>query len=481
MAITKIIKIKANPKAAIKYITNPAKTEDSLLVSYSGCSKENADVMFNLALMNKDRKHKKDEVLAYHFIQSFSPTDDITPEKAHELGMKFMERTFEGKYAFVCSTHIDKGHIHNHFVMCASERAMTGRKLNDNLALLHQIQRNSDELCREYSLSTIERKQRKGKNYKEWIEDKNSPEGSNKTRLRKLIDKTIMEAKDFDDFIERLKSANIEIGNGNSKKYGTVTKYKFPEEKNFHRGYSLGKFYTDDNIQKRITRHNAHLESQKAKQEERKAKKKAAYDAMTPGEKILDKGKLKIKSIRDTAASEISRNKNGLNRWTNIQNARRMQEIQKLLHDRYGIDYTSVKGHISEIKADNNRISADIQSSKKQIDELRQFIADCTTYRKLRIYDKNMEKSPNPESYYQEHDTLIDAYHDALFALEQRRINPAEITVERIKIMQNCLEQAELEVKKLEEQQRQNEREMQELQGYQKEIEVYTGQKRERI
>jgi hypothetical protein len=315
MAITKIIKIKANPKAAIKYITNPAKTDDSLLVSYSGCSKENADVMFNLATMNKDRKHKKDEVLAYHFIQSFSPTDDITPEKAHELGMKFMERTFGGKYAFVCSTHIDKGHIHNHFVMCASERAMTGRKLNDNLALLHLIQRNSDELCREYGLSTIERKQGKGKNYKEWLEDKNSPAGSNKTRLRKLIDKIIMEAKNFDDFIERLKSANIEIGYGNSKKYGTVTKYRFPEEKNFHRGYSLGKFYTDDNIRKRITRHNAYLESQKAKQEERKTKKKAAYDAMTPGEKILDKGKLKIKSIRDTAASEISRNKNGLNRW----------------------------------------------------------------------------------------------------------------------------------------------------------------------
>ena len=64
----------------------------------------------------------------------------------------------------------------------------------------------------------------------------------------------LMEAVSFEDYINRLKAQNIIIETGNSKKYGTVTKYRFSVEQRFHRGYSLGSFYTDDNIKKRISR-----------------------------------------------------------------------------------------------------------------------------------------------------------------------------------------------------------------------------------
>ena len=94
-----------------------------------------------------------------------------------------------------------------------------------------------------------------------------------------------MEAVSFEDYINRLKAQNIIIETGNSKKYGTVTKYRFSVEQRFHRGYSLGSFYTDDNIKKRISRRQDYLKTQKKKAEERKEKRKAAYDAMSPGEK----------------------------------------------------------------------------------------------------------------------------------------------------------------------------------------------------
>lgn len=94
-----------------------------------------------------------------------------------------------------------------------------------------------------------------------------------------------MEAVSFEDYINRLKAQNIIIENGNSKKYGTVTKYRFSVEQRFHRGYSLGSFYTDDNIKKRISRRQDYLKTQKKKAEERKEKRKAAYDAMSLGEK----------------------------------------------------------------------------------------------------------------------------------------------------------------------------------------------------
>ena len=237
MAITKIIKVKVNTNAAINYVRDPDKTNERLLVSYDGCSESNIELCFKMALANKTRNQNCSSVLAYHFIQSFAPTDEVTPEQAHELGMKFMEQTFGGKYSFVCATHVDKGHIHNHFVMCSAERGMTGMRLDDNLTLLHTIQKNNDELCLQYGLSVIDKKRSKGKNYREWFEDKSNPSGSKKTQLRKLMDKTIMEAVSFEDFINRLKAQNIIIVTGNSKKYGTVTKYRFTDEQRFHRGY----------------------------------------------------------------------------------------------------------------------------------------------------------------------------------------------------------------------------------------------------
>lgn len=482
MAITKIIKVKVNTKACIKYISNPHKTNDELLVSYMGCDKENAAGMFDLALLANGRKALDDQnIKAYHFIQSFAPTDEVTPEKAHQIGMEFMKRTFDEKYAFVCSTHIDKGHIHNHFVMCAAERSMSGKKLDDNLSLLHKIQKINDEICRENGLSVIEKKRGKSKSYKEWLEEKENPDGSTKTKLRKLIDKTIMESSDFDDFINRLKAQGIEIDSGNSKKYGTVTKYKFPEEKRFHRGYSLGTFYSDQNLKKRIDRHIKFLADQETKKALRKEAAKQKKAAMTPGQKKLDKSSLKISKIREVDSTSITKDTIGLSRWTNKQNALRFQKIMDEVHEKYGIAYTDIKGHISSLRADNNRLSSEISKSKKDAEELRQFIESCVAYKRYKIYAINEGKAENPEKYYEDHDTQLDAFHDAVFALEQRNIDVDSISTESIKILQQRLKDTEDEIQKQEELKRQNERDLKELSDYQKEIDTYLGRKNDEI
>ena len=93
-----------------------------------------------------------------------------------------------------------------------------------------------------------------------------------------------MEAVSFEDYINRLKAQNIIIETGNSKKYGTVTKYRFSVEQRFHRGYSLGSFYTDDNIKMRTSSLQPDLKTHKKKAEERKGKRKAPYDIMSPRE-----------------------------------------------------------------------------------------------------------------------------------------------------------------------------------------------------
>ena len=57
-------------------------------------------------------------VLARHLIQSFLP-GETSPEMAHQIGMELCKKILKDEYEFVLSTHIDKGHIHNH-IICAS-------------------------------------------------------------------------------------------------------------------------------------------------------------------------------------------------------------------------------------------------------------------------------------------------------------------------------------------------------------------------
>lgn len=122
MAITKVISVKVNPKACIDYVINKDKTEEQTLVSCHKCSTHSADAIFKIANSKHTRKQREDQkpTLAFHFIQSFPPDENITPEKDHEIGQKYIEELLGGKYSFVMSTHVDKGHIHNHFCLFAS-------------------------------------------------------------------------------------------------------------------------------------------------------------------------------------------------------------------------------------------------------------------------------------------------------------------------------------------------------------------------
>ena len=115
MAVTKTHPIKSTLKAAIDYICNPAKTDGKLLVSTYGCTAETADIEFAWT-----RRHSIDKGtnLGRHLIQAFEP-GEVSPEKAHEIGMQLAKEILGGKYEFVLTTHIDKDHVHNHLIFNA--------------------------------------------------------------------------------------------------------------------------------------------------------------------------------------------------------------------------------------------------------------------------------------------------------------------------------------------------------------------------
>lgn len=377
--------------------------------------------------MGNSQKALDEQVIkAYHFIQSFAPTDEVTPEEAHQIGMDFMKKTFDDRYAFLCSTHVDKNHIHNHFVMCSASRDILGRKLDDNLSLLLSLRKNNDILCKEHGLSVIEKEKGKSQTYKEWLAEKENPTGSNKTKIRKIIDRTVMEANDFDHFLFLIKAQ----------------------------------------------------EEKKQLRKEQAALRKAL---LSPAERKLDKSKVKIRSIREQSFDNISKDSIGKLRWTNKQNAMRFEQISLEVKEKYGIAYSDIKGHISSLRADNNRLSTQITKSKKDLEELRSFVENCVAYKRYKIYSINEEKASDKEKYYEAHDSQLDAFHDAVFALERRNIDLDSITYEGIKIMQQKVTEAETEIKRQEDINRQNERDLKELSDYQKEIDLYFGRMNDEI
>lgn len=490
MAVTKIIRVKDNVKGCIKYVTNKDKTDDGTLVSYSGCHENSADYVFKLAL---DANHKNIEaehfIKAYHIIQSFAPTDEVGEAQAHEIGMELVKRMFGGKYAFICGTHTDRGHLHNHIVVCAANMDMTGGKIDICNALQHKLQRTSDDLCRENGLSVIDKKKGRGKHYKEWLEDMQNPNGSKKTQLRKLIDEQIKLSKDFDDFIAHMKEAGAGISYGNSKKYGRVTKYRLPnatEKDRWNRGYNLGDGYSDEMIAKRIARRLQILEERETLRLEREEKRKAEKAAMTKADKEINRTKLKINHMIDTSGTDISSSNIKLQQWKNLQDARFAEKLKSELREKHGIDYTDIKAKINSLEAENNRKTSDIARNNKTISNMRLFIENSKIYMETYKTSQNYEKSKNQERYYQEHDSVLNAYAHAVEMLKRAGMKLS--ILEDKKKGQGFIKDMQEELKKLEELNsiheqdiKNNQKEIAELRRIQKELDIYHGRSNDTI
>jgi len=117
MAYTKIHAIKATVNKAIDYICNPDKTDDKIFISSYACSPETAAYDFKYTL---DHCRENSPNKAYHLIQAFAP-GEVSFEEAHTIGQELADRVLEGKYSYVVTTHIDKGHVHNHIIFCAAD------------------------------------------------------------------------------------------------------------------------------------------------------------------------------------------------------------------------------------------------------------------------------------------------------------------------------------------------------------------------
>lgn len=165
MATTKIWAVKANLQYTLSYASNPDKTEMEKVLDYltgeektikeNLCTGINCDIetAYQDMMFVKEQFGKTGGILAHHAEQSFKP-GEITPEKAHKIGVKFADEMWGDRFQVIVTTHLDKAHIHNHFVI-NSVSFVDGRKYNGCKATYRNIRELSDKYCRQEGLSII--------------------------------------------------------------------------------------------------------------------------------------------------------------------------------------------------------------------------------------------------------------------------------------------------------------------------------------
>lgn len=216
MAVIKFINNNAKLKTSLNYVMKEEKTE-SKLISGKDCIAENA-INEMIATKKQFKKYNKgrDKI---HFIQSFSPNDNLTCEQAHEIGMKMAEY-FKG-FQVVVATHIDKKHLHNHIII-NSVNFENGKKFQQSKADLKKIKELSNELCKEYGLTITDEKSK--------VDDikineyKSRQKGESwKLKLEQDIDKCMKKANNKTEFFKEMSSLGYKVNWTKERKNITYT------------------------------------------------------------------------------------------------------------------------------------------------------------------------------------------------------------------------------------------------------------------
>ena len=362
MAVTKIKPIKSTLSKALDYIENPDKTDGKMLVSSFGCSYETADIEFGYTL---SQALDKGSNLAFHLIQSFAP-GEVDYEKAHEIGKQLADAVTKGQHEYVLTTHIDKGHVHNHIIFCAVN-FVDHRKYNSNKRSYYGIRNMSDKLCRENGLSVVvPGKGSKGKSYAEYQAEKTGT--SWKGKLKIAVDALIPQVSSFEELLQRLQAAGYEI------KPGKYVSCRAPGQERFTRLKTLGADYTEEAIRERIAGRRA--KAAKAPREQR-------------GVSLL----IDIENSIKAAQSK------GYEQWAKIHNLKQAAKTMNFLTEHKIEQYADLVSRIEEMAAESGQAADALKDAEKRLADMAVLIKNVSTYQKTKpVYDA-YRKARNREKY----------------------------------------------------------------------------------
>ena len=443
MAITKIHPIKATLNLAIDYITNTKKTDEQILISTNKCHPASAHTQF---LKRREEQNTRGNVLARHLIQSFFP-GETTPEIAHQIGLELCKKILKEEYEFILSTHIDKGHIHNHIIFNNVNMA-TGKCYQSNKRSYHQIRYQSDKLCKEHNLSVIdeyyERFKKKYKtNGKSWYENEQAKNGSSwKSKLQFDLDRMIAQSKDWAEFIQKMTELGYEI------KYGKHIAFKHHDKERFTRAKTIGEDYTEESLKERI------LEN--ANQKTFTVKKR-------------------VGNIIDIANNPKIQQSKGYEYWATKHNLQVASDTVLSMREKGFQSLAQLDNYIKKSADKRQSIQEKIKKLEEKIETLSMSMEQVHTVNKYRQIYQEYNKNPGDKDFFREHKAEILLYENALDALKKaysKMSNSKQLfeKLEDLSKKKNTLMQEYSSAKS----------EMNELYQIRKNYEEYMGKERER-
>lgn len=262
MAVIKAVNSKASIGKAITYVTKKEKTEERL-ISGKDCNPKTA---IDEMKVTKEQWKKTDGRQYAHLVQSFNPDDKVTPEQAHNIGMEFIEnnKMFKG-HEVVISTHIDKGHVHNHFIV-NSVNFENGKKLHTTKKDLQQFKEQSNKLSLKYGLSVPIRGNAittfNQKKYKAIERGANRQGTSYVLDTARNVSQSLSKATDQESFIKNMENKGYKVNWKDTRKNITFTT---PEGKkirssNLEKTFKEHKF-SKEGMENEIQRNREHRES----------------------------------------------------------------------------------------------------------------------------------------------------------------------------------------------------------------------------
>ena len=370
MAVTKIIPIRATIEKSIDYICNPKKTDGSLYMHSEHCTPRTAALEFQHYL---SQTRAGGNTIGRHLIQSFAP-GEVAPDVAHEIGKRLAAEILQGQYAYVMTTHVDRGHIHNHFVWCTAN-IQTHNKYRSNKRTYHDIRDASDRLCAEKGLSVIV-PQGIGKSYAEYQADKQGT--SWKSKLKAAMDAVLSESADFGDFLLRMEARGYEV------KKGARLSFRAPEQQRFTRAETLGAAYAEDALRRRVSE-----------------------DISAPESKPLQ-------AVIDIEGNEKIKSSPGYRQWAAVFNLKQSAAALSLIEQYGGMDafeqlYNQAGRDKLSLAEELNAMAAEIKSLAALRDTIR-------IYGRTKAIFKQCRDAPSKrkqEKLYQENKEDIEAHKRA--------------------------------------------------------------------
>ena len=387
MAVTKIKAIRGTLSKAIAYILNPEKTDEKLLVSSYGCASETAAREFEWTRKIAEQKGMNPvRIIARHVIQSFE-IGEVTPELAHEIGKQFADEILGGKYEYVLTTHIDKDHVHNHLIFNAVD-FVNYHAYKSYKRIYYDMREVSDRLCKENGLSVIPPSQNKGMGYKEYTEAKRGT--SWKQKLKQTIDRLVITAKDYDDFLRLMQEAGYEI------KTGKYISFRAKGQERFTRSKTIGENYTEERIKERIAG---------------RTPRRSQRQTMQKGISLIGDIQERIRLI-DSKGYEYKA------KLTILKEAARTLNY---LTENNLLQYADLEKKVEDVHSSYDRTGKELKGVEARLREVQPLIKNISNYQRLKpVYDA-FQKAKDKPGFKAKHEAelvIFEAARSTLLAMQ---------------------------------------------------------------